>query len=881
MKIVACLVLAGTLAVPLNAEPPGASQELLVKCAGGPGSAAARAADAATGGWTVRRFEAIGWHLVRLPEGMTAGEAVKRYRAQPGVLAVEPNAAMQIEPPPAARAARTAPEETEADQPGNGASLAAASPGTAGVVPNDRGFKDQWNLKLIGMTNAWAVTTGSTNVVVAVLDTGVDYTHEDLRDNMWRNPGETGLDAQGRDKATNGVDDDNNGHVDDVYGIDAADGDSDPMDEGVLDAGQPYYHGTACAGIIGASGDNSIGVAGINWRVRIMAVRTGVFDGSRGIEAALTAHNLAGMDYVLMMKRRGVNIRVTSNSYFLLVESAAMRDAMEALGQAGVLVVCSGGNQAINSDTFSSWPRNFDLPYIVSVAASTRTDGLIDYSNYGRSTVDLAAPTEVYSTIRKPTKYVSDFPGTSAACPHVAGAAALLLAVKPEATPLELKAALMQSVDQKSTLRGRVASGGRLNVARALEALTNSALPAVVVGAFPASSRSRPDAPIELWFSKPMNRASVEAALQFTPPIAGTFEWSDSDRVLRIRHPEPLVRTNYTCRLLGTAQEAGGATVDGDFDRTSEGTPADDFLWGFGFGPENNHFSQAEILAGASGEVKGSTLNADLEAEEPMANGYLFVPLSVWYVWQAEQEGWISFEMVSNGFSPVIAAYTGSSLAALTEKQFNDYDGSSLRSRISFPAVARQKFYLDVAGKVLRADGDFNKARGTFTLKWSPTPPAGITGFTPSQATPGTRVTINGRNFTGATRVLFNGASSLFNAWTIGSFVDSKLTAVVPSDATTGPITVETPHGNGTSPASFEVIRPEPVLVLSAQRQPDGGVELSAPWVGLNMVLEASASLAPPIVWQPIYTNAPDTALKLTIPGAEQATQRFYRAVKR
>src|SRR5262249_37809689 len=127
-------------------------------------------------------------------------------------------------------------------------------------IPNDPRFGAQWNMKKIGATNAWAVTTGSSNLVVAVLDTGVNYKHPDLAENMWRNPGETGLDANGHDKATNGIDDDGNGYIDDVYGIDPGAHDSDPLDAGF--AG--FYHGTFCAGIIGAAGNNGVGLAGVN-----------------------------------------------------------------------------------------------------------------------------------------------------------------------------------------------------------------------------------------------------------------------------------------------------------------------------------------------------------------------------------------------------------------------------------------------------------------------------------------------------------------------------------------------------------------------------------------------------------------------------------------
>jgi len=487
-------------------------RQLLVKCEGGPAGEVARAADIEVGAVRIRDFHALGWHVVGLPEGLSVTEAMARYRARPGILAVEPNAVAAVEPPAAANGeARMRkgeggedPESWEepegSDRSPHSQFPTLHSPST-GVIPNDPRFNSQWNLRLIGMTNAWAVTTGSSNVVVAVLDSGVDYNHEDLRDNMWRNPGEDGLDAQGRDKASNGIDDDANGYVDDVYGIDAEEGDSDPMDNGAFD--DPLRHGTAVAGIIGGVGHNATGLTGINWNVRIMAIRVFPFDNRRGSARVGIANSLVGIDYIVSMKRRGVGIRVINYSGFMLAESTALRDAMGLLGSEGVLSVCSAGNQTINTDIHSSWPRNFDLPFLISVAASTRVDRLVDFSNFGSSTVDLAAPSEVTSVGRAST-YVTDFPGTSSASPHVAGAAALLAAAKPDATPLELKAALLQSVDSTAAYQGKLVSHGRLNVARALEVITNESLPAVVVGAFSASSRSRPEAPIELWFNKPI-----------------------------------------------------------------------------------------------------------------------------------------------------------------------------------------------------------------------------------------------------------------------------------------------------------------------------------------------------------------------------------------
>ena len=165
----------------------------------------------------------------------------------------------------------------------------------------------QWGLRAIRAATAWDLTSGSSNVVVAIIDTGVDYNHPDLAANMWRNPGETGLDANGQDKATNGIDDDGDGYLDDVYGINPADHNADPMP-----SGWHGFHGAACAGILGAVGNNALGIAGGNWSVRIMALRWGDSPSwrLRGVVSAV----LENFEYVIQQRRRGVNVRVTSNS---------------------------------------------------------------------------------------------------------------------------------------------------------------------------------------------------------------------------------------------------------------------------------------------------------------------------------------------------------------------------------------------------------------------------------------------------------------------------------------------------------------------------------------------------------------------------------------
>jgi subtilisin family serine protease len=388
-----------TLGTARNASTRCAQGELLVKWKEGPDSPAATLGNAQIGSTVQRNFHEIGWQQVKLPCGLSVQEAITRYRALGSVSAVEPNYAVApILPPrrdatdPLAGVGSTGvPPSVEDRPPGSTEQLptprsalrteqSAASAPTP-IIPNDPKFSAQWDLKKIGMPNAWAITTGSSNVVVAIIDTGVDYNHEDLAANMWRNPGETGLDANGNDKATNGIDDDGDGYVDDVYGIDTVDHDSDPMDLGytLLGNPEPNYHGTHCAGIIGAVGNNGKGVAGINWSVQIMALRVSGGDESIGNSHAFVGDVVEAFNYLIQQRRRGVNIRVTSNSYSGYASQAstlAVRDAINIAGTEGILTVCSAGNDGISTDSFSNAPSAFDSPYVISVAASDSNDGM-------------------------------------------------------------------------------------------------------------------------------------------------------------------------------------------------------------------------------------------------------------------------------------------------------------------------------------------------------------------------------------------------------------------------------------------------------------------------------------------------------------------------
>ncbi|MDP6545297.1 MAG: S8 family serine peptidase [Phycisphaerae bacterium] len=332
----------------------------------------------------------------------------------------------------------------------------------ASTTPDDPAMADGslWGLHNTGQSGgtldadidapeAWDLTTGSADVVLAVIDTGVDYTHPDLADNMWINPGEI---------ADDGIDNDSNGYIDDIYGWDFVNNDNDPMDG--------HDHGTHVSGTIGGVGDNSSGVSGVNWDVSIMALKFLDDSGSGS-----TADAISAIDYATMMRRdHGINVVATNNSWGGGSYSSALRDAIEIAGREGILFIAAASNEGLDNDVFATYPSNYNSEYILAVAATDRDDRLANFSNYGAITVDLGAPgVSIYSSI--PGDAYDWFNGTSMATPHVTGVAGLLAASEPGVTAGEIKDAILAGVDPIAALAGRTVTGGRLNAFNSLLAL--------------------------------------------------------------------------------------------------------------------------------------------------------------------------------------------------------------------------------------------------------------------------------------------------------------------------------------------------------------------------------------------------------------------------
>ena len=412
---IALLLVGLSYACPAPAAPSMVPGEVIIKFKPGASAADVRAVLEDLGATRVKRLGRIRAEEHRIAR-LGVLEAVKRYRRHPAVEFIEPNWIVH-----------------------------------ADVVPNDPLFPQQWALLNTGQTggapgadihatSAWDVETGSADVVVAIVDTGIDYAHPDLAANIWTNAQEI---------PGNDLDDDGNGFIDDVHGYDFLNGDPDPMDDN--------GHGTHVSGIVAAVGDNGIGVAGVAWNVKVLPLKFLDETGTGSTVGAVQA-----IEYAIRNGARILNLSWGGTDF-----SAALEAAIEDANAAGLVCVAAAGNDGLSLDQFPHFPASFTVPNMIAVASSTESDELSGFSNFGRGTVSLAAPgSNILSTF--PGGAYESFNGTSMAAPHVSGALALLWSKFPEMPIAQMKTVLSNSADPIPALAGLTISGGRLNVVRML-----------------------------------------------------------------------------------------------------------------------------------------------------------------------------------------------------------------------------------------------------------------------------------------------------------------------------------------------------------------------------------------------------------------------------
>ncbi|MFO8109402.1 MAG: NosD domain-containing protein [Thermoplasmata archaeon] len=350
------------------------------------------------GGRVSARYRHIDVIRVVLEDGASGVKALKLLESRPGVRFAEPDGTVELF-----------------------------------NVPDDPYFEELWGLEKTDLPAAWNSTTGSGDAVVGVIDTGIDYLHEDLKDNMWTDP-------EGN------------------HGYNSLENNNDPMDD--------HGHGTHAAGTVGAVGNNSVGITGVNWNVSLMALKFISAGGTGNISGAV-----ACLEYVLDRKLSGDNVTATSNSWGSGTFSQTLYETVEAHRDEGILFVAAAGNYGDNSDEVPMYPATFNLTNVISVAASDPQDGLASFSNYGPNSVHLAAPgTNIYSTERN--NNYGHRSGTSMATPHVTGLAALLRANNRSMDMMELKNAILSHTENKTSFAATI-SGGRMDANRSLNPSTD------------------------------------------------------------------------------------------------------------------------------------------------------------------------------------------------------------------------------------------------------------------------------------------------------------------------------------------------------------------------------------------------------------------------
>jgi subtilisin family serine protease len=427
---------------------------------------------AARRGEVLRSFEGLGrMQVVRVPQGETVQSLVAQYQHSGLVEFAEPDYAVRA----------------------------------AATMPNDPKFLDGtlWGLHNTGQSGgtadadidapeAWDVLTSASDVVVAVLDTGVRYTHEDLAANMWVNPNDGG------------------------HGFNAFTGTNNPNDD--------QGHGTLVSGTLGGVGNNGKGVAGVAWRVQIMACKC-LDSAGNGNDAEV----IACIDYARTNGARIINVSLDSPTY-----SQAMSNAIYSVREAGLIFIASAGNNSADIDLNPRYPSCYDIDNIVSVAYTTRTDTLGSLSNYGATNVDLAAPgAAMYSTFfTADNSYLgaSAIQGTSFAAPYLAGTFALMLTKYPAENYRQIISRVLNATDPLPALSGKCVTGGRLNLRKALSPPLNlTAISAPAGGSFPLRVSGGPNRTCVI--ERTADLAGWEPIYTNTTSAAGTFDFIDSPPV--------------------------------------------------------------------------------------------------------------------------------------------------------------------------------------------------------------------------------------------------------------------------------------------------------------------------------------------------------------
>ncbi|MBK1830815.1 S8 family serine peptidase [Verrucomicrobiaceae bacterium R5-34] len=557
------------------------------------------------------------------------------------------------------------------------------------VTPNDPAYGSQkmWGLHNPGISagtvadadidapEGWDIRHDAANVVVAVTDTGIQYNHEDLVNNMWS-------DGSGN------------------HGYDAYDDDLDPMDTG--------GHGTHCAGTIGAQGNNNIGLTGVAWDVQLMGLR---FLGPQG---GSTSDGIKVINYA---RENGADI--ISASWGGGGYSQSLYNAIQAAGNAGIPFIAAAGNDALNNDSTPHYPSSYDLPTLVAVASTTSSDQLSTFSCYGRYSVDIGAPgSSIWSAYIGSNSSYKNLNGTSMATPHVSGAMALARAQFPGDDAVELIARLYSSVDHISALAGKVSTGGRLNLHKLLGAsasvVSNDDFDDALrfegdYGFWSGSNKTATREADEddfnpivtgsrsLWYAwkAPFSGlVEFEVRADVTPFRVIAFSGDERDNLVVVADGNETPDTTETIRFYCEEDQEYRFLID------SSHAQGQSLVVSLALKPANDAFGDAIYLSGSRFSTSGSNRDATSQPfEDYSPHAGVGQGNSVWWRWTADFDGEFVITTQGSEFDTVLAVYTGTPGVNFNEVASND-DRNALdwTSQVTFAAESGTTYYIAVDG---------------------------------------------------------------------------------------------------------------------------------------------------------------------------------------
>lgn len=557
--------------------------------------------------------------------------------------------------------------------------------------PTDQRYRDGtlWGLRNQGQlggrigadVNAplgWDIAVGTTNIIVAVIDTGVNYRHGDLINQMWTNPNEIPADN---------IDNDNNGFIDDVYGINAITRTGDPDDDN--------GHGTHCAGTIGASANDGNPHVGVAWRVRLMGLKFLSTDGFGSMSDSLVC-----IDYAAA---RGAN--VISASYGSQAFSLSEYNTINNARSRGVLMVAAAGNDGKNNDTLPSFPCSYDLDNIISVAALDRYDRIADFSNYGRVSVDIGAPgVQIFSTWIGATNAYNIIDGTSMACPHVSGAAAVVWSVNPTQVYSEVRRKLLTGATKIPALAGITTTEGRLNLFRSLAGTVDGLLE---IGFSPTPEsplRTGADAVVSIFVSDdfPVTNATINA----------TFNGSGVQFLNNGTLPDAVPSDGEYTALIPVPAAPGRYQLSVNITAPGKTNFSTNIFYRAVDAPINDNFEDGTKIPAAGGIVFADNTLATLQISEdvredlPPHAGIPTASKSVWWTWSHPTNTRVIMDTAGSDPNVLIAVYTNNTLASRIEVASSSEGPGERQPYVIFDAVAGVTYHIAIASVSFDQSGE-------------------------------------------------------------------------------------------------------------------------------------------------------------------------------